>query len=169
MCKTISKVKNKVRIFFILGLVFLFASNCGTRPPSKTSTENRAEFSRLEEDILTKINQHRSHKGLSPLKMNNNITAEAEEHSRQMATGKTSFGHSGFDARIKRISNVLGPARKSAENVALGSKSAEDVVSGWLNSPGHKQNIEGDFTLTGIGVARNEKGVLYYTQLFIKL
>jgi len=169
MCKAIGIMKNKVGIFFILGLVLLVASNCGTRVPSKTSTEDTSDFSRFEEDILSKINQHRSSKGLSPLKMNTQITAEAEEHSQQMASGKTSFGHSGFDARVKRISNVLGPARKSAENVALGSKSPEEVVSGWLNSPGHKQNIEGDFTLTGIGVARNKNGVLYFTQLFIKL
>ena len=169
MCKAISIVKSKVAIFFIWGLLLLFFSNCGTKPPSKSSTEKTADFSRLEEDILTKINRHRSSKGLSPLKMNSDITTEAEEHSQQMASGKTSFGHSGFDARIKRISNVLGPARKSAENVALGSNSADEVVGGWLNSPGHKQNIEGDFTLTGIGVARNSKGVLYYTQLFIKL
>jgi uncharacterized protein YkwD len=46
--------------------------------------------------------------------------------------------------------------------------SAKEVVEGWLNSPGHKRNIEGDFTLTGIGVAKNNKGIIYYTQIFTK-
>ncbi len=162
-------MRNKLAILFILGAISIFSSECGTRAPTSTANTTTSDFSKFEEDILSKINQHRSSKGLLPLKINSNIAGEAEKHSQQMASGKTSFGHSGFDARVTRISNVLGPPRKSAENVALGSKSADEVVRGWLNSPGHKQNIEGDFTLTGIGVARDKKGVLYYTQLFIKL
>jgi len=39
-------------------------------------------------------------------------------------------------------------------------------VDGWLNSPGHKKNIEGNFTLTGIGYARDHKGNIYFTQIF---
>ena len=162
-------MKNKLAIIFILGLVLIYFSNCGTKVPASTTSTTTSDFSKFGEDILTKINQHRRSRGLSPLQINNLITTEAEKHSQQMASGKTTFGHSGYDARINRISNQLGPARKSAENVALGSKSVDEVVSGWLNSPGHRKNIEGDFNLTGIGVARNKKGVLYYTQLFIKL
>ena len=80
-----------------------------------------------------------------------------------MASGRTPLGHEGFSSRIQSISNQLGgPITRSAENVAYGSKSAKEVVSNWLNSPGHRQNIEGEFNLTGIGVARNKRG---YTSL----
>ncbi len=39
-------------------------------------------------------------------------------------------------------------------------------MSGWLRSPGHRENIEGAYDLTGIGVARSRQGVYYFTQLF---
>ena len=161
-------MKNKLSIFFICTSIVL-AAGCSTKAPTSTATSTTAEYAKFSEDILERINQHRRSRGLSALKINNVIVAEAEKHSQQMATGRTAFGHAGFDARISRISNQIGAARKSAENVALGSRTANEVVTGWLNSPGHRKNIEGDFNLTGIGIARNKKGVLYYTQLFIKL
>ncbi len=45
---------------------------------------------------------------------------------------------------------------------------AEIVVKQWLLSPGHRQNIRGNYNLTGIGVARDERGRPYYTQMFVR-
>ncbi|WP_231590801.1 CAP domain-containing protein [Hymenobacter terrenus] len=45
---------------------------------------------------------------------------------------------------------------------------AADFVNGWLNSPGHRANIEGNFTRTGIGVATSSTGRIYSTQIFIR-
>ena len=37
----------------------------------------------------------------------------------------------------------------------------------WMDSPEHKANILRDkFTEIGIGIARNAKGEVYYTQVF---
>ena len=41
-------------------------------------------------------------------------------------------------------------------------------MTAWLNSPGHRKNIEGDFTHIGIGVVKNDAGVYYFTQIFLK-
>jgi uncharacterized protein YkwD len=38
----------------------------------------------------------------------------------------------------------------------------------WINSPGHRENIEGDYNLSGIGIYKNRNGVLYFTHIFIK-
>ena len=154
-----------VLLFFALSI---FCSNC-SKPPSKTEGSKSTPATIREEDILKEVNQHRRSKGLPLLTLNKIISAEAEKHSQRMAGGRTSFGHSGYSSRISSITAQLGNVTRSAENVAYGSRSAQEVVSNWLSSPGHRQNIEGDFTLTGIGVARNKKGVIYFTQLFIKL
>lgn len=45
---------------------------------------------------------------------------------------------------------------------------ATTAVRGWLKSPGHLRNIRGDYTLTGIGVAVNNKGEIFFTQVFLK-
>jgi uncharacterized protein YkwD len=162
-------MEKQLVFLFIIGSILFFTSNCGTKPPATGNNKETSDLSNIGEDILAKVNQHRRLKGLAPLRMNPVISSEAAKHSQQMASGKTSFGHAGFDSRIQRISGQLGAVKRSAENVASGSSTADEVVRGWLNSPGHRQNIEGDFNLTGIGLARNRKGVLYFTQLFIRL
>ena len=85
-----------------------------------------------------------------------------------MLTHKTPFGHEGFNERIDLIRKHLGPLHVVAENVAEGPMSAREVVDGWLHSPGHRRNIEGDFRLTGIGVATARNGMIYFTQIFTK-
>ena len=44
-----------------------------------------------------------------------------------------------------------------AENIAAGYPTAEDVVSGWMNSPGHRANIlSPKYTEVGVGVVNGE-------------
>ena len=133
---------------------------------SGTVTKN-ASFSDLEGEILAHVNKYRRSIGLSRLQMNPVITTEAEKHSSNMASKRSGFSHAGFSSRVKRISKELGSVSQSAENVAFGYTSAKDVVNGWLHSPGHKKNIEGSYKLTGIGVAKDRTGTLFFTQLFV--
>jgi len=41
-------------------------------------------------------------------------------------------------------------------------------MQGWINSLGHKANIEGYFTHIGIAAVKNSQGVYYYAQLFYR-
>ena len=124
--------------------------------------------SSMSADILRYVNQHRRAMGLRPLQANSYISSVALAHSRDMLTGRTPFGHEGFHRRIDLIRKHLGPLHVAAENVAEGPMSAREVVDGWLHSPGHRRNIEGDFRLTGIGVAAARNGMIYFTQIFTK-
>jgi|SRR5579871_2734382 len=127
-----------------------------------------SSFANMEKDIFYYINLHRKSVGLYPLQLNNVESTIAAQHSYNMATGKTAFGHSGLQNRMNAIAKRLGRITATGENVASGQMSAKEVVDGWLHSPGHRRNIEGDFTLTGIGIAKDKRGVLYYTQIFTK-
>jgi uncharacterized protein YkwD len=124
----------------------------------------------MEISILNYINDYRHSKGLASLQIVDAATQQAYNHSKEMATGRTGFGHDGFDQRIQAIKQNIGaeyiPA--SAENVAEGQLSAKEVVKGWLNSPGHKRNIEGNYNLTGIGVYKDREGTIYFTQIFLR-
>ncbi len=119
-------------------------------------------------DILRYVNEYRHSKHLPPLQANSYISSIALDHSRNMLTGKTPFGHEGFKDRIALIRKRLGPLHVAAENVASGPMSAREVVDGWLHSPGHRRNIEGDFRLTGIGLAHARNGMIYFTQIFVR-
>ncbi|WP_315815429.1 CAP domain-containing protein [Paraflavitalea speifideaquila] len=120
----------------------------------------------LEDQILDLINQYRQKKGLPALATDPVIEAEARRHTIAMASHRSPFGHDGFSYRSKVITSKIPGVTATAENVAYGSRSAREAVDGWLRSPGHKKNIEGKFKLTGIGVARDEKSTLYFTQIF---
>lgn len=164
-------VKSVIRIFFL----FLIAGvvSCKTNPgikSEKTSGGTTATVSAgsLEQDILKEVNEYRKKKGLPALKANSVIATEASVHSQAMARKQVAFGHGGYGARVKRISQRLEGIVGSAENVAVGNMSAAEVVKRWINSPTHRKNIEGPYNLTGIGVSKDVTGRFYYTQVFIR-
>ncbi len=119
-----------------------------------------------ENNILFYVNDYRSRKGLPALQMNGDISSQAEKHSIDMATKKVGFGHDGFEDRVKIISKKIGNIHSSAENVAYGNLSPKEVVDIWLKSPGHRKNIEGNYTLTGIGIATGKDNIIFFTQIF---
>ena len=57
--------------------------------------------------------------------------------------------------------------RTFAENVAYGANTAREVVTLWKNSPGHRRNMLGNFKYIGIGTAKDSKGQIYYTEIFV--
>ena len=124
----------------------------------------------LERQTHDRINAYRYSKGLASLKWSDAIAEQARRHSRNMATGATAFGHDGFDARMHElVQSVMWTG--VAENVFMLLNlpdPAAVAVGGWIDSPGHRQNIEGDYDLTGVGIARAEDGSLYFTQIFVK-
>ena len=129
-----------------------------------------ASLQTLEQAVLTQINQHRASLKLPPLTLNATISEQARAHSQAMANGQVPFSHNGFQQRVATIARTI-PYSRAAENVAYNQGYSDPVsqaVQGWLQSTGHRQNIEGSFDLTGIGIAKNAKGEYYFTQIFIR-
>jgi uncharacterized protein YkwD len=119
----------------------------------------------LEEEILSEINQYRTDSGLTELKMDGFLRDLAREHSENMGL-KGAIDHEGFKARAEDIRSELGNG-SIAENVAAGGDDAKSIVQLWLDSKeGHRENIEGNYDLTGIGAVKDEDGRHYYTQIF---
>lgn len=140
-----------------------------TAPISGKNTTS-SPHSALEQSVHKQINQYRQAHKLPLLTLDPRISEQARAHSQAMASGKVPFGHQGFEQRVKAISRVI-PYRASAENVAFNlgySNPVEQAVQGWIKSPGHRINIEGEYSLTGIGVVKNAKGEYYFTQIFIR-
>lgn len=123
----------------------------------------------LEQEIHRKVNEYRLSRQLPPLQMDARISEVARVHSQKMANGSATFSHDGFDNRAKSIEITI-KYRSVAENLAY-LKGYPDLVStaveGWINSPGHRKNMEGNFNLTGVGIAKNAEGEYYFTQLFV--
>jgi uncharacterized protein YkwD len=129
--------------------------------------EQISSEAKLQQSVLDFVNRYRKTKGLMPLIMMPLITAEASKHSKNMSDGRVAFGHDGFDGRADRLMRQIELSNAIAENVAYGKFSAQEVVNRWIKSPGHRKNIEGKFTLTGVGIVRRADGYLFFTQIFI--
>lgn len=150
--------------------VLLFSCTRNISPAGNNTPKPEAGFNAAEmtADILYHVNAYRKKKGLGALSSLTVADQQAALHSKNMALKKTAFSHNGFEQRIATISKTEGTMRAAAENVAYGQLSAKEVVDGWINSPGHRKNIEGNYTLTGIGVYRDSRGVVFFTQLFMR-
>jgi len=146
------------RSCFALGILFFSFSSQAT---VTIDTVN-------EKKVWEEVNNYRHKHGWEELKLNAVMTREAEQHSREMAEHKIPFGHKKFNDRIHRILTTIEKPNGGAENVAYFKKNGAEVVRLWLTSSGHRHNIQGHYNLTGVGVVRDEKGWLYYTQIFAR-
>jgi uncharacterized protein YkwD len=104
-----------------------------------------------------------------PLNVSRKLTDAAEDHAHDMLK-KQYFEHRGADGSQPkdRVLRAGYEPRLSGENIALGPESAEEVVAGWLKSPGHCANImEPRFQDIGVGLASGKKrGQIYWVQTF---
>jgi uncharacterized protein YkwD len=104
-----------------------------------------------------------------PLSASGPLSDAANIHARDMARKKF-FDHRGSDGSQPR-DRVLRTGYKfklTGENIALGPETAEEVVAGWLASPGHCANImEPRFQNIGVGLATGRgRGQVYWVQTF---
>ncbi|PKP35076.1 MAG: hypothetical protein CVT98_10390, partial [Bacteroidetes bacterium HGW-Bacteroidetes-15] len=147
-------------LFIAIGLFILPAN----RLVAQESSTSRS----IEQEIFDLVNQHRKSIGLNPFAFSEILDEQSRTHSQNMASGKTSFSHNNFEKRTAAIRDKIG-GLSFAENVAYGHRSAESAVKGWLNSKGHKDNIEGDFTHMGVGIGQAKDGTYFITQIFVKI
>ncbi|MEG4023591.1 CAP domain-containing protein [Microcoleus sp. S13C4] len=165
---------SKALVFMCLGLLTIlpncsqFISARSLPPTSMNANVASSAITDLEKAVNQQINQYRSSKKLPPLSIDPRISQIARIHSENMANGKVRFSHDGFEGRAKAITI---PYQSVAENVAYNfgfSDPVRNAVEGWIKSDGHRKNMEGQFNVTGIGVAKNAKGEYYFTQLFVR-
>jgi uncharacterized protein YkwD len=104
-----------------------------------------------------------------PLGVSRKLTDAASDYARDMARKKF-FDHRGSDGSQPkdRVLRAGYHPRLTGENIAYDPVSAEEVVAGWLASPGHCANImDPRFQSIGTGLAIGRKrGEIYWVQNF---
>jgi len=105
-----------------------------------------------------------------PLTMNGALRCAARVHSQDMAN-RGFFDHVNPEGESPgdRISRAGYSFFTAGENIAAGQTSPEEVVAGWLDSPGHCMNIMSpDFEEIGVGYIFAPQSAFphYWTQTF---
>lgn len=139
-------------------------------PSPSLSPEPPVEYV-LDDAILYEmfkgINEYRASEQRSPLKVNELLVNAAMKHSEwQAANNKMSHTGEGGSRPADRIKAAGYSWVAAGENVAMGFPTAESVVKGWWNSPGHKANMLGSYVHVGVGYAKAANGRYYWTSVF---
>lgn len=161
----------KTRIFLpMMALVALLSFSCSTEDfPEETNAitlQNAPATKTIEIEILERINNYRIGLGLNPLNNLSIIKSVAYTHTDYMLK-TNAVNHDNFYQRKNSLQQHAAAINVS-ENVAYAFSNAESVVNAWINSDGHRANIEGDFTDFDISAEQDEQGKWYYTNIFIK-
>jgi uncharacterized protein YkwD len=160
-----------LRVLLLVAIVFTMNS-CSSDSSESTTASPAAKvmtytYNSTEIETMSLINAYRVSIGLNALKEINHISFKSEEHNNYMITNNV-VNHDDFVSRSENIMQVLG-AKSVAENIAYNYNSPQTAVDAWLKSPGHKANIEGNFTHFGLAVKVNAEGKKYYTNIFAKI
>jgi uncharacterized YkwD family protein len=149
-------------------------TNPGTTNPEKPTTgkdtSTSSSVSSYERQVVELVNAERAKVGVAPLSLDSSISNVARTKSKDMATNNY-FSHTsptyGNAASMLKQFGIKYTAY--GENIASGQKTPQQVVSEWMKSQGHKENIlSSTFTKIGVGYATNSKGVAYWTQMFVR-
>ena len=134
-------------------------------------SERGASLNVNEKIVLSLINEHREYEELDRLDVHPILVQIARGHSQKMALGILPLGHDGFEQRTEYILEKFDPSfYEVAENVAMayGEDASQDAVDMWIESEGHRDNIEGPYSLSGIGSYQIDE-VTYFTQIFLSI
>jgi len=144
---------------------------------------SRGKLARAEEHIFKLVNEQRSRHGLRPLIISSELAIVAREHSSDMGE-RNYYSHVDPDGVTpnERVTAALGGTyylAGTSENIAYTESSrgftdqeltaiAEQLMNGWMNSPGHRANIlRNSSTHVGVGLHRSGNRI-YATQKFMR-
>jgi uncharacterized protein YkwD len=149
-------------------LLLLPAAWCYSPAGDEKKEPSKLTLSEDEKTLLELTNKERAKEKLPPLEVSPLLFKLAREHSANMAK----------QDKMDHVLDGKGPVDRAraagydylniAENVAAAENTPlPDVIKGWMESKIHRDNIlSKEVTEIGLGIARTEKGVYYYTQEF---
>ena len=118
------------------------------------------------EAVTSLVNAARQDAGLSELELDADLCAAAQARAQEIAQ---SFSHTRPDgSSCFTILEEFGISYRAAgENIAMGQRTPEEVMDGWMNSSGHRANIlNGTFTSIGVGYYVDGAGAAHWVQIF---
>jgi hypothetical protein len=128
------------------------------------STIEATDFLQLnpagEDRFYQLINESRAAAGLPGLGVDGNLVVNARSHSGTMASQGTIFHNGALANQVPGGWSALG------ENVGIGG-SVESLHAAFMNSPGHRANVLGDYDRMGVGIVMSG-ATIFVTEVFWK-
>lgn len=116
--------------------------------------------------VVALVNEERTKAGLLPLEKSDEVSSAAAVRAQELPS---SFSHTRPDGSAYRtvLEQIGIRYRSCGENVAYGYSTPEAVMSAWMGSEGHRDNILNEgYTNIGVGYFVDSSGLGYWTQIF---
>lgn len=139
-------------------------------PGQKIYIPNIDSVKALENEVIRLTNIERSKAGLPALAQNWQLSRVARYKSQDMIN-KNYFAHESptYGSPFTMMENFGLKFSAAGENIAYGQRTPQEVVTAWMNSPGHRANIlSRSYSQIGVGAAKKSDGTMYWTQQFIQ-
>ena len=149
--------RGRVLAVVVLGVVMLgllltpSVSAVAEDKPDKAESKKFAMWP-IEEQLIEYTNKQRERQGLPPLVMDESLVKSARKHAWWMVRANT-------------LQHTSAPV---AENIAMGQRTASQVVRDWMNSPGHRANMLGNYTRIGAAAYQTKGGTCYWCLQFLR-
>lgn len=139
---------------------------------------------KLEQLVHERVNLERERRDVGPLSYHRGLASIGRYHSWDMAqrnyfahVSPNGVTHQEFRKRYNSNCEITGQnlyrIRLSGQQVFINRtlsdlpSLAKEIVQGWLDSPGHRENLLSPYYQTeGIGIFVTKKGTIYVTQEF---
>ncbi|MEU2156964.1 CAP domain-containing protein [Streptomyces sp. NPDC019396] len=141
--------------------------NRTTRPSAEPSKQKatgtgkaKNKAARFAEEIVALVNAERAKAGCEPLRVDARMQAVAQAHADDMAA-RNYYEHVDSEGRHadERLRAAGYPVGMWGENLHRGPEDPVTAMTGWMNSPTHRDNItDCDFEDFGIGVNLSGNG-----------
>ncbi|RQD74677.1 MAG: LysM peptidoglycan-binding domain-containing protein [Candidatus Syntrophonatronum acetioxidans] len=138
-------------------------------PDPEPTPPAESQLSRDEQVMLDLVNQERTNRGLTPLKIDRKLVELARMKSQDMVDlGYFSHQSPTYGSPFDMMREAGVSYIRAGENLA-GSPQVERAHTSLMNSPGHRANIlNQSYTHIGIGIVEGSRYGKIYTQLFIQ-
>ena len=148
------------------GCVLLFSGCSKDRiiPETEQEKESILNISETEQRVVNLVNLERAKEGKQPLQIDESLLVSCDIRAQELVT---KFDHT-RPSGSPWSSAITTTYSNAGENIAYGYASADAVMTGWMNSSGHRNNILNEnYTHIGVGHYK-QSGTSYWVQLLIR-
>jgi uncharacterized protein YkwD len=156
-------------LFLLLASPFLAADNA---KESAKEEIDKFEMTKNERKLFDLVNKERAKADLPALHPHPLLFKAARDHSANMAKQRKMEHILDGKRPSQRVEDAGYDWGKVTENLITSDQSdvsLERIVKEWMDSKIHRDNIlMKDVTETGLGIAKNPKDEIYFTQIFAR-
>lgn len=155
-------LKRTAAVFLAVAVLALTLSSTLSFAAANTKTVSGKFNYDYANQVLSLVNSERAKQGLNALSMDDTLVDGANIRAAECTV---SFSHTRPNGTS--CFTAFEWQNTCGENIAYGQRTPQEVMNGWMNSQGHRENIlKQGFKKIGIGCFVAQNGTIYWTQEF---